>query len=252
MKSITAITTYMCNLNCSFCILRDVQKYPMDPEKFLATVEKFCAKHRGIDLHIMGGEPLLFPALVNDLAFIGKKYDMSMGVFSNGILWDQDYTAWANANGIGATFSVHSMFGEKPITNLDIKSIRGVNNKMFTKVTSPGEEWAEFVWMLRNLFDCKVNVSIDVHQLKDMTVERMATFVREYEKLGRPDWIELIGMTAKECSCAKHGMIEPDGTFMTRAAYIGEKAYVSKGCARIERKMGKENYELIRKLLGVM
>lgn len=252
MKSLTPIISYDCNLACSFCILNGTKKYPMDPEKFLESVEKYCAKNPGIELHIMGGEPLLYPQILNEVAFIGKRYGMYVGVFTNGVLWNQDYSAWANANEIGVTFSVHTFFDEKPLKDLDIKAIQGVNNKMFTKVVSPGEKWAEFVWTLHALFDCSINVSIDVHQLKDMTVEHIATFIREYESLGRPEWITLIGMTDKECSCAKHGMIEPDGTFQTRAAYLGVKNEVIQGCSRIAKKMGQENYDLIRKLLGVL
>lgn len=251
MKSLTPILTYDCNMECSFCIERDTAKCEMDPEKLLETTAKFLEEKEVGEVCIMGGEPLLYPNLVNAVAYLGKTYGKEVTVFTNGTYWSDDYTEWVNGNGIGVCLSVHTVSGEKPLMGLNIEAIKGIDTLFLTKVVSAGEEWSDFVWLLHTLFNCKVQVTLDVHTIGDMSVKDMYTHVAEYEKLGKPEWIELIGMSYKECSCKDHGMIEPDGTFKTRSGYLGLPAVVSQGCARLEGNMGKEKYDLLRKLLGV-
>lgn len=252
MKSLTPIITYDCNLNCSFCILRDGEKCATVPERLLESVERYCIKNPGAMLHIMGGEPLLRPDLMNSVASIGKRNQMKVTIYTNGTLWTEQHSKWANVNDIAAVFSVHSISGEKPLRVLNIPAIKALKGKSFTKVVEPGERWAELVWLLYNLFDCKINVTMDVHTMGNLNVKDFMVFIQEYEKLGRPDWVDIVGMTTEKCNCAGHGMIEPDGSFKTRAAYLKVRVEATEGCLRIEKSMGKEKYDLIRKLLGVM
>lgn len=100
----TVNLTYQCNLNCSFCYAKQARLMEHDTVTYenLVKAIDFCAEANVKYLLFIGGEPTLFPKLIEVLKYMkSKNYSMTPSIATNGILMENpDYCKSLVENGI--------------------------------------------------------------------------------------------------------------------------------------------------------
>src|SRR3989339_181301 len=128
--------TYNCNLNCRFCQQQMEKKASIAWEDFKKTIEEVTAKNKLRLVILTGGEPLVWPHL-NDAIKLCKKKDVKeIGLFTNGVLLDEDKIKELKAIGVdwirisiyGSTAEINDGFLPNPDTKSFDLIIRAIKN----------------------------------------------------------------------------------------------------------------------------
>lgn len=84
LKSLTVVITLRCSARCEHCVTcsSPSRSEEIDPELAGRAVEEAAA--RGLSIVLSGGEPMLCPELVCDLAIRARRFNVSVAVYSNG------------------------------------------------------------------------------------------------------------------------------------------------------------------------
>ena len=89
IKQCTIVLTRDCNLRCNFCYVKSAG-YMANEKISYANLKKivdFCSESKVKFIFFTGGEPLLYPHIVDILQYIkGKQYPMMTAIATNGVL----------------------------------------------------------------------------------------------------------------------------------------------------------------------
>ena len=79
IKQCTIVLTRECNLRCNFCYVKSAGYMPEDNISYenLKKIVDFCSESKVKYIFFTGGEPLLYPHLIDILQYIkGKQHSM--------------------------------------------------------------------------------------------------------------------------------------------------------------------------------
>lgn len=153
--------TNRCQLSCKGCFARNMMKDEQDIsiEEYANVVSDFALYKRGEQINLIGGEPLLHPALSTFIE-LNKSYDLKTTIYTNGILINRfdlkgakvRISVYCKSGGLKATDKV-------PSTDSEVEFCYMVGSK--TTVTDLIESARE----IESLYDCKVFFISSIREL---------------------------------------------------------------------------------------
>lgn len=247
MKKLTVILTYDCNLSCTFCSQKTIQKVQMTPDNLLQSIDQILNKEDVEQVVITGGECLLYPELLEATAEKGIKRDIPVSLNTNLSLWSSKYTEWANANSINILGSVTGISNsEKPLVFLDIPSVRKINNLHLDYVLNPMDQFFDLFWVTHNLLNCGITISLNTHKIKDFNLPEILSIKQQCDLLKPFMDVKIHGIFNEYCGCEDSIVILPNGAISTHKE-LDNVPNCDSGCGKIKRQI-PELYPLLQKV----
>lgn len=250
---LTIRLTNDCNLNCSFCSNKLLSPTDNTLTNVVETAGNILNKFPFSTVTILGGEPLLYIDFVNVLTKMGLAVGSQVNLMTNGVLWDDEVTKWANHNKVNVILGVQDIFsGEKPLFGVNnLTSIKEIENLTVRKVVFPHKKFAEDVILFHEILGCKVEIINDYGSLDKITVQSIYDVLNEIntiKKYGDIDWFSVHGMFTTHCDCKNNIEIRPDGSLTDIGELYGVTQGCDSGCAFYLKEMG-DLYYSFRKLV---
>ena len=229
--------TEKCNLNCSHCYIGDkgIKTLSQTDIDFIVNNLKEIECERVI---ISGGEPLLFPELIEYTVNKCKYMNISTSIVSNGLLLDRLHDDIFD-NILGIQISVDGLKEthdkirgkgtfEKTINNIEKAIEKGWRDKISVQMTISSINWKEFYHVYEMLEKLKIKMSVErvstvgnasnyqefdmkeYNKILDFMVEKGILTsdpllnVRKCISLGLP--IELLNNMGLGCSAGRNGL----------------------------------------------
>jgi organic radical activating enzyme len=253
IKGVSVRFTNICNLNCSFCSNKlygqEDHNVNLLLKSLIAVIENEKVEH----VTILGGEPLLFLEIVNVISKIAIANNCKVTLMTNGILWSDELTVWANTNKIKVILGLQeTLSGDKNITNLrNIDAIKNIDDFFIRKVVERSSKFADSTYLLNKIFGCNIELINDYMTLGKINIIDIYNFMDELntlKKYGDTSWLSIHGMFQKECRCDDYLEISPNGAIRTIDKLYGVSSFSNSGCSFYAEKMG-DLYFSFRKLI---
>ncbi|MGA1846754.1 radical SAM protein [Deferribacter abyssi] len=249
-----------CNLNCSFCNRRN------DPKrKEIDTLPVIKALHKVkpiANIQLSGGEPLLVKDklyyFINELKGVAP-----IQVLTNGHFVDEEFVRTCNDNDIHVRVSLNGIeSGEKNLKNLlktnpdGLKLLRNIKNLSIRQIVDIRHYFANSSIALLKTFGCRLEIGFDYFSLnaEDIGAIEMFNFIEQIDKIKQFDkrlfeHVSFINFPYENCECSDNYVLYIDGTLERYDERFDVEAD-HKGCALISSLMGRDNYDILLKLIN--
>lgn len=260
-----------CNMNCSFCMVKEEMKnknYIKDldlvAEKFLLESDKnFSA------FSISGGEPLSNLPLLEKVINVFLNYNPSnkIRIFTNGTYLTEGVVNTFNSfDNIFITLSYNGLTkGEKSVKNMIkvseysygslIEALKLKNKNIKMVIPNFRDPYLPLeTFNLIKLFDCEIEISLDneiYEKLKIDDIFYMQDFIQKMNYLGVYDKVSLTALFNWDCDCSANYCLNPDGKIYQRHETSGADPFLSKGCSAFRKRVGDDLYYAFTKVYNI-
>lgn len=247
----TIPVTELCNYKCPWCIVDHNRTQPKLKLNTTAQKEDYIRLANAPDIqevHLTGGEPLLFVKEVKDYI---RRINKKINIYTNTTLLTPELVEFFNQHNVGIRLSIH-VDGYKSIDRLKRASrykdgilsiINGINDLCINNVVLFNRPFAEECFILHDTFNVKyIALSPDYTTMSLWTKDTVRFLKAELDKLKGADWVSLNVSDDKFCDCAaKTTFYTVDGK-MYRSAFSADGAIY--GCIAMRNAIGDKLYNM--------
>lgn len=131
--------TKRCNLHCHGCYSRNDPKSDKSLERVRQDLDVFVANRNVDSISIAGGDPLVYPHIVETVRIIREEYDKKPIINTNGLALTPELVAELKAAGLhGFTFHVDSSQVRPHWKNRNEEELNGLRHQLASMVAAEG------------------------------------------------------------------------------------------------------------------
>ncbi|AQW80799.1 radical SAM protein [Campylobacter pinnipediorum] len=272
MLNLNIRMTNDCNMNCSFCHLKEDMKNKKKID-IVSFADYYIQEklNNGIEFSsftISGGEPLLHIKELENLLNVLLKYDndgeKSIQIMTNGTFIDNAFVKTFNEfENISFVISfdntdnkdIYNLCNMSPFGLSVLNSISNLKNK---KIRIVIDNFRDDLFELKTyqlytaLQKPRVQIALNYEKVKDLTIEDAYYLVRSIERFKQLDMYYMVDFTHlfhHNCNCSNSKIITPQGETLQTADKYGSP-FETYGCSNlINRGMSLELYKVFARLI---
>lgn len=260
--------THECNMNCSFCHIKQEMKDKSTNDDLAKIVENFIRQNEHIGFEhfsISGGEPFLHIQKMQDILDVILSYDnnVPISIMSNGTYISshivnalnefENIRVVVSLSGINKPEkSLQAMIKASPFGFGLIQNIKNLKRLCLRVVVDKyHDELATELLALHSIFNCKIELALNYEKAHELSLKdalAISLFIQRLKALGIKDSINFNNFFDRRCDCTNSKIITPNGK-IEHKAHKRSNDYESYGCSNMTNAMGDELYEIFVRLI---